>query len=204
VETARAVFDGPSYIAASERWARLRRERGRVARLLMEAARHEDADAFRSDAQAVLRRVFDEDFELTQARRDDRFAELVRGLWLSYDVNVVLPAERPADREPLLDWLRFLALIGPALEDEPAFHEAVAELSSARPIVPFGLLGPGRIPPRPRTERRRRLRRPRRSATCGGRCAGAAGALRRAPRVTVWILGQGARSACATRAGRAT
>jgi hypothetical protein len=144
-QAAREVFEGESYIAVYPRWPRLRREHRAMRRLLWEASRDEDAESFRRDAQTLLRRVFGEDFELSRADRDDRVTELVRRLWLAYYVNVMLPAERPVDREPLIDWLRFFALLGPAHEGDRAFREALAELVHARPVVPFGLLAPDRI-----------------------------------------------------------
>jgi len=130
-----AMMDVPEYYSKNADWQSLRLFTSRVAALLQDTADVPNLTDFEQRADSLFSAAFG-DGSIKDFLAGQRYHDLVNALWPSYYATVLNPHLRPQDREEMVIWIQFFALLS-LLDDEPAFDDAAKKAPSYRPAVPI-------------------------------------------------------------------
>jgi hypothetical protein len=147
------VLMSDEYFVVDKRWRRLNQEYGTIIDSMDKVFQDQDCHGFARNAEATLRRVFEANFNLKRFLGGDDLTHLRSILWISYLANILRPADRPGDREPMVNWMRFFQMLENCQQGDGDLLRTLRETAASRPMVPSELFAAGPVAERlPRQE----------------------------------------------------
>jgi len=129
------MMDLPSYYSNDSDWESLRPWTSDAAAILQDLAESEDLRQFEAGAESLFRKALEAD-SLRAFLASKTFANLLSVLWPSYYATVLDPYPKAQDREEMVVWLQFFALLK-LIDDARALKAAARQILSIRPAVPI-------------------------------------------------------------------
>jgi hypothetical protein len=133
------VLMSAEYFVVDKHWRALNREYATITDSMRKVLQDQDYHGFARTAEATLRRVFGVNFNLKRFLGGDDLAQLRHILWMSYLANTLRPADRPGDREPMVNWMQFFRMLENCQQGDGDLRRALRETAAARPVVPSEL-----------------------------------------------------------------